>query len=250
MGGYRDRVKVYVSSDSLPTIEEYQEEVAFVKKNGVNAYKIHPGRRNGAECIELCRAVREAGGDDMVLMLDNAGTFTRQEALRVGRALEELDYYWFEEPIPDYDVEGLIMLREKLDIPICAVENVLTGMYDVPQYILRRAVDIVRCDTRLYGGITPTKKVADLCFVFGMQCEIHAATAMCDLANLHVECAIENCEYHEMFWRGGPPTEPRGLPLKELPYSLDSEGSIHISEKPGLGMEIDWNALGEPVRTI
>ncbi len=93
MGAYRDSLKVYVSSDRLPTVQEYQDEVVFVKKNGVNAYKIHPGRRNGAECIELCRAVREAGGDDMVLMLDNVGTFTRQEALPVGRALEELDYY-------------------------------------------------------------------------------------------------------------------------------------------------------------
>ena len=250
MGAYRDSLKLYVSSDSMPTIQEYQDEVVFVKKNGVNAYKIHPGRRTGAECIELCHAVREASGDDMVLMLDNVGTFTRQEALRVGRALEKLDYYWFEEPIPDYDVEGLIMLREKLDIPICAVENVMMGMFDVPQYILRRAVDIVRCDTRLFGGITPTKKVADLCSVFGMQCEIHAATAMCDLANLHVECAIKNCEYHEMFWRNGLPTTPKGLPLKELPYRLDKEGHIHISQKPGLGMEIDWDALGKPVSTI
>ena len=249
MGGYRDKIKIYASSNSQG-LQQYLDEVVSCREHGVMAYKIHPGPRNAKECIELCRAVREAAGDDMVLMLDNAGSriFTREDALRVGRAIEDLDYYWYEEPIPDYDVEGLIMLREKLDIPICAVENVLTGMYDVPQYILRRAVDIVRSDTRLYGGITPCKRVADLCSVFGMQCEIHAATAMCDLANLHVECAITNSEYHELFWP--PPRAPRGIPLRSLPYRLDHEGFLHISQKPGLGFEMDWEALGDPVKVM
>ena len=250
MGAYRDKIKIYVSSSGMHTVQECQDEAIAVKQHGVTGYKIHPGWRNADETIELCRAVREAAGDDMILMLDNAGSRidTREDAFRVGRALEKLNYYWYEEPLLDYDIEGLIMLREKLDIPICAVENVLTGMFDVPQYILRRAVDIVRSDTRLYGGITPCKRVADLCGVFGMQCEIHAATPMCDLANLHVECAIKNCEFHELFWPA--PTGTRGLPLKELPYHLDNEGYLHISQKSGLGFEIDWEALGKPVRTL
>lgn len=249
MGAYRDKIKIYASSNSQ-ALQAYQDEVVSCKEHGVMAYKIHPGPRDANGCIELCRAVREAAGDDMRLMLDNAGSriHTREDALRVGRALEKLDYYWYEEPLPDYDIEGLIMLREKLDIPICAVENVLTGMFDVPQYILRRAVDIVRSDTRLYGGITPCKRVADLCGVFGMQCEIHAAHPMCDLANLHVECTIQNSEYHELFWPA--PTAPRGVPLTELPYHLDEEGYLHISQKPGLGFEIDWEALGKPVHVI
>ena len=249
MGGYRDRIKLYASSNSQ-SFEAYLKEVVDCRENGVMAYKIHPGGRNARECIELCRAVREAAGDDMVLMLDNAGSriHTREDALRVGRAIEDLDYYWYEEPIPDYDIEGLIMLRDKLDIPICATENVLTGMYDIPEFILRRAVDIVRSDTRLFGGITPCKRVADLCGVFAMQCEIHAAHPMCDLANLHVECAIKNSEYHELFWPF--PTAPRGVPLKELPYRIDDEGCINILQKPGLGFEIDWDALGKPIQVM
>lgn len=246
MGAYRDKIKIYASSNAR-SFQGYLDEIDSCKQHGVMAYKIHPGARNAKETIALCTAARETGGDDMVLMLDNAGSriYTREDALRVGRALDRLDYFWYEEPLPDYDIEGLIMLREKLDVPICAVENVLTGMYDVPEYILRRAVDIVRCDTRLYGGITPCKKVADLCQVFGMQCEIHAATSMCEVANLHLECAMKNSDYHELFWPA--PTTPQGLPIKELPYHLDDEGYLHISQKPGLGFEMDWEALGEPV---
>ncbi len=252
MGAYRDKIKVYASS-STGDIQACQEQVVACKQHGVTAYKIHPGPKNANETIELCRAVREAADPDMLLMLDNAGSriLTREDALRVGRAIEELDYYWYEEPIPDYDIEGLIMLREKLDIPICAAENVLTGMFDVPQYILRRAVDIVRSDTRLFGGITPCKRVADLCGVFGMQCEIHAATPMCDLANLHVECAIRNCEFHEIFWPlSNKPSTTTNLPLEERPDRLDNEGYLHIPQKPGLGYDIDWDVLGEPVGTL
>ena len=246
MGAYRDKIKIYASSHSMPTVQEYLDDIDSCKERGVTAYKIHPGSRDGQECIELCRAVRARAGDKMKLMFDNAGMFeSREEAFRVGRELEQLNYYWYEEPLRDYDIEGLIMLREKLDIPICATENVLSGMFDVPEFILRRAVDIVRSDTRLFGGITPCKRVADLCNVFGMQCEIHAATPLCDLANLHVECAIGNCEFHEQFW---PPSTP-AIPLREFPQ-LDDEGFIHVPQVPGLGIEIDWLALGEPVGTV
>jgi len=134
MGAYRDKIEIYASSHSMPDIQQYLDDIASCKEHGVKAYKIHPGMRNGEGCIELCRAVRDAAGSDMKLMFDNAGMFaSREEAFRVGRALEKLNYYWYEEPLRDYDIEGLVMLREKLDIPICAVENVLTGMYDVPR---------------------------------------------------------------------------------------------------------------------
>jgi len=51
-----------------------------------------------------------------------------------------------EEPVFDYDVEGLIKLREKLDVPTCATETPLMSMYSIPEYLIRRAVDIVRSD--------------------------------------------------------------------------------------------------------
>jgi len=65
-----------------------------------------------------------------------------------------------EEPVFDYDVEGLIKLREKLDVPTCATETPLMSMYSIPEYLIRRAVDIVRSDVMIYGGITPCKKIA------------------------------------------------------------------------------------------
>ncbi len=245
LGAYRDKIRVYASSflpssmhPALPTPQDYADEALHCKQQGITAYKLHV---RPEIAVEACRAVREAVGDDMALMLDIGGRFNREQALRVGRELEKLNYYWFEEPVPDHDIEGLIMLREKLNIPICATENVFS-MFRIPEYLIRRACDMVRCDTYLTGGITPVKKIADMCTVFGMQCELHHGMTYpsSDAANLHVQCAIKNCEFSEMIW----PMEEYGI--KEYPL-LDNEGYLHIPQKPGLGVEIDWESLGKPV---
>ena len=233
LGAYRDKIKIYASSWRLPTPQHYYDDVAACKKRGITAYKLHV---EPEIAIEACRAARQAGGDDMTLMLDPASSFNREQALKVGKIIEELNFYWFEEPVPDYDIEGLIMLREKLNVPICATQKVKMSMYSIPEYLLRGAVDIVRCDAEISGGITPCKKIADICNAFGMQCEIHYG----GMANLHVACAVKNCEFYEMMW----PEMRYGL--KEYP-ELDNEGYLHVSQKPGLGVEIDWEILGKPV---
>ena len=232
MGAYRDKIRVYASSYGLPTPQDYFDDVTACKQRGITAYKLHV---NPDIAVEACQEARRAGGDDMALMLDTYGRYNREQALRVGRELEKLNFYWYEEPIRDYDIEGLIKLREKLSVPICATES--TPMSMIPEYLIRRAVDMVRTDTLISGGITPCKKIADMCDAFGMQCEIHLG----GVANLHVECAIKNCEFYEMFW----PYEFR-YGLKEYP-ELDNEGYIHVPQKPGLGVEIDWESLGKPI---
>jgi len=241
MGAYRDKIKIYASSWGLPTTQDYVNEIIACKKQGITAYKIHPNDRVGKKDIEVCRAAREAVGDDMTLMLDVGGCYSREEALWVGKELERLNFYWFEEPIPDHDIEGLIKLREKLDIPISATETNQLSMFGIPEYILRRAVDIIRCDISLGGGITPCKKIADMCNAFGMQCQFHTNWYPTgNVANLQIACGVKNCEHYEMIW----PEWRYGL--RQYP-ELDDEGCIHVPQKPGLGVEIDWEAFGEPV---
>ncbi len=237
LGAYRDKIRIYATSWPLPTPEDYAKEALSCKQRGITAYKLHV---DPEIAIEACRAVRQAVGDDMKLMLDHGTDDNRERALQVGRELEKLNFYWFEEPLPDYDIEGLIKLREKLDVPICGTEKVPLSMFSMPQYIIHRVLDIIRCDTVMSGGITPCKKIADMCDAFGVKCEIHLANPIGNFANLHVECAVKNCEFYEMYW----PEDSYGL--KEYPV-LDDEGYIHVPQKPGLGAEIDWESLGKPV---
>jgi len=180
--------------------------------------------------------VREAVGDDMVLMYDPVARYDHNQALMVGRELEKLGFYWFEEPIRDTNMSGLIQLCNDLDIPIASLEVIPGNIYSRAQYIARGAVDIVRSDTLFNGGITPLKKTASLAEAFGMKCEIHYnPNPLANAANLHVMCSIKNCDFFEWvvpewLWDFG---------VKEN-IKLDDEGYVHVPEGPGLGLEVDW----------
>ena len=102
--------------------------------------------------IETCRAVRKAVGDTMELMLDPVNSYTRREAATVAAALEELDFYWFEAPIPDSDIDGLRDLTRSFRIPIAGAEYVNLGIKAYPQYLNNPACDIMRGIGDWIGG--------------------------------------------------------------------------------------------------
>ena len=237
LGAYRDKVKAYASSTQRPTTESYVQEALEVKERGFTAYKLHIPGIPGKD-LEICRAVREAVGDDMLLMLDPVARYDRAQALIVGRELENLNFYWYEEPISDFDIDGLAQLCSALDIPIAGLEVRPGHLYGVKEYLVRGAVDIVRSDVQFNGGITQLKKVASLAEAFGMRCEIHTNfNPLMNAANLHVTCAIKNCEFYE-WW----------IPEKLIwdfgvvdSLTVDREGCVHVPNGPGLGLEVDWD---------
>lgn len=157
------------------------------RARGYRAYKIHPWG-DPARDVEAYRALRSELGDDMVLMTDPVAGYTQQQALRIGRELEKLNYYWFEEPLSDYDIYGYQELCRVLEIPIAGVESTPGGLFGTTQYLTQRAVDIVRSDVSWKGGVTGLMKTAALCEAFGVNCEVHTTTnALLDAANLHVK---------------------------------------------------------------
>ena len=238
LGAYRDKVKAYASSAQYPNVEAYVKQALECKARGFTAYKLHVSGIP-SEDLAVCRAVREAVGDDMILMHDPVGLYDREQAMMVGRELEKLNFYWYEEPVSDFDIDGLIQLRNALDIPIVALETLPGNIYIRAQYIARGAVDIVRADVCNHGGITPLKKIASLAEAFGMKCEIHVCpNPWTDTANLHVICAIKNCEFYEWF----VPDELLQFGVKEN-LKLDSEGYVHVPKGPGLGIEPDWEYI-------
>ncbi|MCW4040359.1 MAG: mandelate racemase, partial [Candidatus Bathyarchaeota archaeon] len=121
LGTCKDSVPAYSSTAYHETKEEYAEEAIQFKELGWTAHKIHPHGDPRAD-IEICRAVREAVGDDMTLMLDSMWAYQYEAALRVGRAIEELEYYWYEDPLVEEDIYNYVKLLNKLDIPIMSTE--------------------------------------------------------------------------------------------------------------------------------
>ena len=246
LGGYRDRVKAYNTTGPIADPETQAQAALAAKEAGFSAYKLHP---KGGYDLDLasCKAVREALGDEMRIMSDPVATYNHQEALRMGRELEKLDYYWYEEPLMDPDIEGYVELTRRLEIPVVGTEwahGGLWGLYSTPQYLVRKAVDIVRSDVSWKGGITGLLKTFHLCEAFNVNCEVHTAMmSLMDMANLHVICSRKNCEYFEY---AGPLTEGIGFGIKQ-PIRLDKDGCVGPSDAPGLGVAVDWDSLEEHI---
>jgi len=243
LGAYHNRMRAYASSQHLATVEAFVQDVTKAKADGFTAYKIHPPEMRGGHDykldIEVLRAVRKAAGDDYTLLHDPVGVYTREEAIKVGRACEELDYAAYEDPIPTTDIDGLVELTAALDVPIHIGEFIFS-IYDYPEYIRRRACDVLRLITDNIGGITGGMKVAHMAECFGMEVVPHNWGGIFDHAvHFHVELASPNCQWFEM-------TIPQGG--SDRPYMKDTvriakDGYVYAPTKPGLGYEIDYGIL-------
>ena len=237
IGAYRDRIPAYASSPFMKEPAEYAELALKAKRKGYTAFKLHPPGDPQLD-IDCCEAVREAVGPEMVLMSDPVGgNYDHEDAVRVGRALEKLDYLWLEEPFYDHDIHGLEQLSRTLDIAICAAEwN--SDFYSKINYLRTGAADIVRADVSWTGGVTGTLKSAHIAEGFGVNCEIHMTVlSLMDVANLHVALAIKNCTYLEL-----PYPDGATFGIKQS-LDIDSEGYVSSPEGPGLGVELDWDGI-------
>ena len=238
LGSYRDRLPAYASSAVLDAPEAYAEEALRFKSAGWQAYKIHPPTR-WREDIRICEAVRKAAGDDFTLMLDSTWSYEFATAMRVGRAIEELGFYWYEDPLADQDLYNCVKLKQKLDIPLMATEYPQTGLDSYAPWILERATDFLRGDVAVKGGITTLVKAAHLAEAFHMRFEIHhGGNSLNNVANLHVALAIRNCEFFEVLLPDG--AQKYGLAPD---IAVDAEGLVHAPTEPGLGAQIDFDLI-------
>lgn len=238
MGSYRTSLPVYASSLFHENVSDYIEEAKKYAARGITAFKAHPPGPWKVD-MEIHRALREELGPDATLMSDPVAEYSLDEAIRIGRDLEKLDYLWFEEPFRDFELHKYSRLCEALDIPIAGTETTRGCHWGVAQAIEQKAVDIVRADVSWKQGVTGTLKIAHLAESFGLRCEIHTTTmGPLDMANLHISCAIRNCEFFELL----VPEPVFQFPMK-TPLPIDQQGWIHVPDKPGLGVELDWESI-------
>ena len=258
LGGYRDKLKCYASSyPNMGSPEAFADHAEECVKKGYLAYKIHaymyydpfkmePAPRSPAfpkQDVEVCRAVRERVGDDIVLMLDQACVYNYEEALYVGREIQELDFFWFESPMPENNIEPYIRLVENLKVPVCAPEGVANLPYSRTSWIMRKACDMGRAQVN-YNGITGCKKTVDLYESFGMRATIHGG----QWGNMQIYASTnENTiEYYERGLFAPGHDEAYEVPppyLKEISDPFDGKGNVRVPQKPGLGFEIDWDYI-------
>lgn len=250
LGGYRDRVPAYASTffgdshpDGLSSPEAYASFARTCHEKGYGGFKIHPFGEPQRD-IEICRAVAEAVGDEMDLMLDPSSEYnTYAETLRVGRVLDELEFSWYEDPMADTG-QSIAMgskLSNDLDTPILGAEHVRTGHFGRADHIAADALDFVRADAHLDGGITSVMKIASVAEAFGLDVELHVGGP----AHIHCLSAIRNSNYYEHGLLH-PETEWMSAQgFVEPVEKLADDGTIPVPDSPGLGIGIDWDLIEE-----
>ena len=250
IGGYRDKVPAYGSTmcgDDLPgglsTPDEYGQFAEKLVKRGYKAIKLHTWMPpisfapDPQMDIRACAAVREAVGPDIALMLDGYHWYSRMDALTIGKALQKLDFAWFEEPMMEDSAESYAWLAANLDIPVLGPESIAGKFHSRASWVANKSCDILRAGVAGVGGIGPCLKVAHLAESFGMDCEVHGNGA----ANLAVVGAISNCRWYE---RGllHPFLDYEEIPahLNSIVDPMDEHGFVHLSDRPGLGEDINF----------
>jgi len=246
-GRYRERVQPYASL-LMQEPAKMRDSLLAVKAKGFRAFKIGWGpfgRVSAATDEAIVKAAREAIGPDCRLMVDAGGsdaywTHGYKWALKTARMLAEYDVHWFEEPLQPDALEDFILLREHSPIPIAGGE-VLTRRQSFQPWLQSRAFDIVQPDVTKVGGISEERRIAWMAQDHGVRFIPHGwNTAVGLAADLQLASAFPGTDLVE-YLTGSPFIDD----ITIGGWPLDSEGMLSISTKPGLGLELDPEAVAK-----
>ena len=253
IGAYRKRLPTYASTyhaqeepGGMDSPEAMADYALACKEQGFRGFKIH-GWHNGDAKREARTVLltRERVGDDMYLMVDPACQLrTFLDALYVGRACDEANYFWYEDPYRDSGVAvtGHQRLREKLKTPILVSEHV-RGVEQKANFLLAGGCDMIHADPEYDLGITGALKIAHFCEALGLDVQMHA----CGPAHRAVIAALRNTHFYEMALMGPgmanlvPPVYTCGY--SDQPQDLGADGCVPVPDGPGLGVTYDWDYI-------
>jgi galactonate dehydratase len=256
-GKVRDQVRVYANGWSFRSNKpsEFAREAERVVKDGYTALKLYPlatpvldahghirhvSRRSidrAAEDLAIARvkAVREAVGPKIDLMLDVSAELTTDAIIRLGRKFEEHDIMFLEEPVDPFDTEALKKVSEHVHIPLALGERIYTR-YGFRRIFELQAADILQPDIGNTGGIMEAKKIAAMAEVYNMRIQPHnCASPVSTAASLQLDACIPNFFIQELY----PYRIPEHFQIVDHAPELDvKNGFLPISNRPGLGIEL------------
>ena len=257
LGAHRDRILVYAATSRLLNVDQHVRQVRELMAMGFKAVKLRLHRPDPWDDLVVVEAVREAVGDELMILVDaNQNNpsqeyhfWSRRTALQMAKELDALGVYYLEEPLPRTDIEGLAEIAATVDMFIAGGEHTPT-VYDWREHVLQGAYDILQPDVVMGGnmGITGIRKVAAFADYFGRLVVPHVLSSMacfplCLAPTLHAMATVENCPLVEYPY--DPPIlmpETTQTVVKE-PLLVEADGCIQVPDKPGLGIEIDEERL-------
>ncbi len=252
LGGYRKRLPAYASTymgdhnGGLCSPEAYADFAEQCLEMGYRAFKIHGWNEGNArrEAKNLL-GVRARVGDRMTLMIDPACQLrTFADALYVGRACDEAEFFWYEDPFRDTGVSAFAhkKLRELIRTPLLQTEHV-RGLEPKADFLMAGGTDFLRSDPEYDMGITGAMKIAHLGEAFGVDVEVHA----CGPAHRACMSAMRNSNFYEVALVG--PDCPNAVPpVYRCGYTdqldcIGEDGCVSVPSGPGLGVDYDWEFI-------
>lgn len=249
-GAFRERVQVYATGfyriagqgEAARLADEARQRAA----EGFRFLKVKLGFGVADDLAVMQAVARAIEGQGLRMMIDTNHAYGVADAVRLGRALAPLDLRWYEEPVAAEDLAGYGELRAKLDVPIAGGENEFT-VFGFRRLLEARAVDIAQPDVCAAGGFTACRHVAALALAHGVQVNPHVwGSSVGQAASLHLICALPAA--NPSLFTEAPVFEydcsshPFREALIDEPLR-QREGWLARPEGPGLGIEIDRQAL-------
>ena len=226
IGGARDRIPAYASTVTFKDTAEFLDVVDQCLEYGFPAIKLHAWG-DPKKDAKLCQDLRTHVGPDIELMYDGPAGFDLVEAIYVGRALAEAGYFWYEEPMREFNIDAYRRLALAVPIPLLSGETSDGAHYNMADFIVQDAAHMVRTETLYKGGITGGLRIAHLAESFNMRAEVHGG----GLPNLHLACAIPNTTWYESLIYSNP---------IEVEPGIGRDGCISPPQVPGIG----WGMVG------
>lgn len=287
-GKYRDRIRIYADTPEPedPTPEAFASRVTGRKAQGLTFIKFDirlssldevAGSRIGSPTLyehdrgrarraagsgpvvtvsdagiarmkEIVSAVRDAVGWETSLCIDHFGhgQMTVKEVIRLAGALEPFGLAWIEDPAPWWDVESHKRVTDAIGVPIAAGEELY--LWDgFRELVEKRAVDIIHPDLLTSGGMAETKRISDNAERHNIPTALHfAGSPIAFMANVHTAAALSSfvaLEHHGLdlpFWNGL---------VTGMPEPLMQDGYVTVPDAPGLGVDLNLEAIRENLRT-
>ncbi|OWP56356.1 MAG: hypothetical protein B2I17_06485 [Thermoplasmatales archaeon B_DKE] len=245
-----DRVKVYgngfISGNASP--EEFAKSATKTVEMGFHALKFDPfggsGPNISSENLDKAktriRSIRDAVGEGVDLMIEAHGRFNTRTALKIAQEIAQYDPFWFEEPVPEEDIISMAEVRHGSQVPIATGERIISRNR-FWELLTQRSADIIQPDVCHMGGILPLVEVGAMANVNYVTVAPHNPNGpVATAASLNALITMPNALVLE-FWLDAE-TVRHDL-INE--YFTLKDGYIYPSNKPGLGIEVNENALNK-----
>ena len=249
-GACRDKIRVYANgwSEGAKTADALAERASQVIEMGFTALKFDPipgpwrtyvSRQVEKQTIENVRAVRQAVGPEVDILVEMHRRLAPMHAIRIAREIEQYEPFWYEEPVLAENVDALAAVKREIGIPVVTGEELYTK-FEFREVFEKQAADIINPDVCNVGGILELKEIAAMAEPYFVVVSPHNynSTTVGLAATLQVSTCIPNFLITEYFVN----LEPFGQEIAVTPFKVE-DGYIPVPQGPGLGIDLNEEAL-------